>query len=283
MKTSWRSFVVVALAGCQSQATEDSAASSAKGTAATSAASTSVTAASSASPPVTASATVAASVSAPPPEPCKERGLKGTGTFEDMCVYEEERLTASIEGAPGDNGVTVKVSNPTPDTVRFVTFAVYYYDAATKQVPFQWNGKETWALLTEKKEVVMPKGLASSFDVGPKKEDLPAEVTTVEVRIVSFGVDVGGEGIAWLKSATPYSRYRGIRGGLGPTGIAECDTYFDTLELCPGSFPDAYKAARKSKVGYNNAAPETQTKLADGMRKGCESGLKMIAGKCGPY
>jgi hypothetical protein len=243
------------------------------------------TTAASVAPTSSSSATVAATASAAPTasaearvDPCDKRDLEaGSGTRDDMCKLADDVVTASYQSRIDDDGAKFRVHNPWPEKVTWLSVAVYYYDAAGKQLTATVDGKEQPATRVERDVVISGQGHLE-LALGLPKSDLPEGVDSAEARVLAFGW--GGDEAAYFQSSTPFRPYRGIRGGDGPTGIQVCDNYRELLESCPKQFPDALVAMRKSLRQYNNAAPPIQAKLAESLASRCDKGAAAIRERC---
>jgi len=263
------------------------------GNTAASSATASVAAASSAKPQPSATSSASAmqgpapsssasAAAADAPDPCKKHNLKdGAGTKADMCKYENDVLMADYFGPVDDTGAVFAIMNPWPDEVTWLRAAVFYYDKDGKQLTIKVGDKDQTNDMLDGIAVKIPGSKTTNVPLGLAKKDLPAEVNTIELQIAAFGWDASGDTkAAYFTSTTPISRYRGIHGGDGPTGIAECDQYREKLQTCPKQFPDALTAMRTSLRQYNNAAPETQKTLAAALTATCSKGLAAIADRC---
>jgi hypothetical protein len=277
-----RSLVVMGLVvGCAACPNEGgSAGAAASATAATAAPRPAASAAAS----TTAAAAPSATASAAAEDPCRKHALTqgGSGTKADPCKYEPDLLIAE-SGKLEEQGAQFTVTNPWDEEVNRLSAAVYYYDKEGKQLGIKVGGKDARAARLDAEPVKIPGGRKpTAVMLGPAKKDLPAEVDTVELQILGFGWDNGENNTAYFVSTTPFRQNRAIHGGDGPTGIEACDGYRALLESCPSMMPDALKAMRKSLRDYNNAAPEIQKKLAEGLEKGCIAGTTAAKGKCKP-
>lgn len=284
-RTGWSYSVVCLLvagatAACGSDATTSADKSAAKSAApAPSAASPSkaIASASAAAPTAAPSASAAAADA----DPCKAHHLeKGAGTESDKCRFDDDVLTWTYAGTLDDAGAAFAITNPWSEDVDTLSAAVFYYDKDGKQLTVKVADKDQPADRLDAAAVKLPGGKTTTVPLGLAKKDLPPEVDSVELQILSFGVSLADGKRAYYESTTPFSKFRGIHGGEGPTGIAECDEYKSMLESCPTKFPDALAAMRKSLRQYNNASPDTQKRLADQLKSGCESGMASSAARC---
>jgi hypothetical protein len=277
--------LTLACASCDSNGASKPAASATPAVTAGPSASTAQSAMPSAVAGGTASAAPSATATSEAEDQCKKHGLTlgGSGTKAEPCKYDNDVLeTASLDGIQ-DEGARISFTNPWDEEVVRLTAAVYYYGKDQKQLALTVNGKEVRAARVEDVAVKLPgRNKTTYINLGPAKKDLPAEADSVEVQVLSFGLDVGDGTIAYFASKTSFKQYRGIHNGDGPTGIAACDSYRQLLESCPKKMPDALTAMRKSLRDYNNTSPETQAKLVDRLTEGCTKGAEAAAKRCTP-
>ncbi|MEZ4438747.1 MAG: hypothetical protein R3B72_06640 [Polyangiaceae bacterium] len=231
--------------------------------------------------PPTASAKAAPSASAAAVDRCKERGLDhgGTGTAEDRCKLEGDVLVATATERTEDAGTVFSVDNPWEDEVTRIWVAVYYYDAEGKQLTVEQQGKTLRLARKDDMTVKLPGKTKTELPLGFPKAEIPPDTAKIQAHVWAFGIGTATDAI-FFQSETPFSEFRGVDGGDGPTGIVPCDNYRALLESCPKQFPDALDAMRKSLRQFNNSAPQMKERLSSSLSQRCEKGITVVEEKC---
>jgi len=154
-------------------------------------------------------------------DPCKKHKLDagGTGTLGDPCKYAGDLLTAKYKGKIEDDGAVFEITNPWTEDVNWLTAAVYYYDKSGKQMTVKVDGADKKNDFLQGIDVKIPGGKTSDVKLGWTKKELPKDVDSVEVQIISFGWDLGEGKGAYFGSTEKYSDAR-AKGGAAPAASA---------------------------------------------------------------
>ena len=154
-------------------------------------------------------------------DPCKAHKLAagGTGTLGDPCKYSGDLLTAKYKGKIEDGGAVFEITNPWSEKVNWLTAAVYYYDKSGKQMTVKVDGADKKNDFLQGIDVDIPGSKTSDVKLGWTKKELPKDVDSVEVQIISFGWDLGEGKGAYFGSTDKYTDLR-AKGGAAPAASA---------------------------------------------------------------
>lgn len=148
---------------------------------------------------------------------CQKKKLTagGTGDMGDKCKYSGEILTAKYTGKIDDHGAVFEITNPWPEEVNMLTeAALYYYDKSGKQLSVKQGDATKKANFLTNAEVKLAGNKASEVSLGWPKSDLPKDVDSVELVIMSFGWDLGeGKGAYFVSTDNKYTEERAKGGG----------------------------------------------------------------------
>jgi len=200
--------LALSISGCGSDETAPTGSASAK---------PSATAKSSASakPSATASAAPSASAAAATDDPCKahELSLGGKGTMAEKCKYDKDVLTVKYTGKVEDDGASFDVTNPWKEDINWLSVAVFYYDKSGKQLSVKHDGADKKDDYQDGIDVKLPGGKTTTIKLGFPKKELPKDVDTIEVQVISFGWDLGEGKGAYFESTEKYKEDRAKGGG----------------------------------------------------------------------